>query len=340
MDDPGCRLVYALIGLYVVEEIVAAIQVPAERWHENAHTRRVPVKDDIVVRVRTGVSGRLRRCIPIGELRNKSYRVRRDLLEVGGDLDIKDGFIQRSVRLPGFRDADRFYRWFLDQRPEFVSANNPESCCRVFIVTLRQPHRKGDKRTDPFWEFGSFGCTGCHSRNLLHPKNSPIADGDRVAFVQGGRLGSRLMLVTPPVRLMRHGIRGRKARIEIRWDAKAKPFCYDRAPSLFETPGPGRLGLFPKLAQSIAGTHCPTIVAKFTSRFRARTRPLEDDLARELIDGFDKAAAGAKRGDLIRHYTDALPRFDPDAVILDRSAAYRALKRNLSIPKRSSCHGR
>lgn len=125
VDAPPRPLVYAIIGLYVIDEIVSASSVPPARWHENAHTRRVPKADDIVVRAKPGVSGRLRRCLPIGDFRNKSYRVRRDLLEAWGDLDIKDGFIQRSVRLPCFKDADQFYRWFLAQRPELVAANNP-----------------------------------------------------------------------------------------------------------------------------------------------------------------------------------------------------------------------
>jgi hypothetical protein len=61
---------------------------------------------------------------------------------------------------------------------------------------LRRPG-KNDRRTDPFWEFGSFGCTGCHEKNLLHPMNCQIRNGDRLAFVQGGKCGLRLLLVTP-----------------------------------------------------------------------------------------------------------------------------------------------
>jgi hypothetical protein len=34
-------LVYALIGLYVIDEIVPAKTIPKSRWRENAHTRRV-----------------------------------------------------------------------------------------------------------------------------------------------------------------------------------------------------------------------------------------------------------------------------------------------------------
>jgi hypothetical protein len=86
-------LVYALLGLYVIEEIAAVQSVPANRWHENAHTRREPGPSDIVVRARRGVSGRLKRCIPIGEYRERAYRVRHDLLSEWGGLEVKDGYL-------------------------------------------------------------------------------------------------------------------------------------------------------------------------------------------------------------------------------------------------------
>jgi len=124
VDGPPRPLIYALIGLYVIEEIVPAKSVPKTRWSENAHTRRVPGDGDIVVRAKPGASGRLRRCIPIGELRDRIYRVRNDLLVAWGGLDIKDGYIQRSIRLPAFLDAKKFYRWFLAQKPALMERNN------------------------------------------------------------------------------------------------------------------------------------------------------------------------------------------------------------------------
>jgi hypothetical protein len=125
VDGPARPLIYALVGLYVVEGIVPAKSVPKSRWTENAHTRRVPGDSDIVVRAKAGVSGRLHRCIPIGELRDRVYRVRNDLLDAWGGLDIKDGYVHRSVRLPAFHDTAKFYRWFLAQKPELVAENNP-----------------------------------------------------------------------------------------------------------------------------------------------------------------------------------------------------------------------
>ena len=125
VDGAARPLVYALVGLYVIKEIVSAKSVPQSRWAENAHTRRVPTDTDIIVRAHPGVSGRLRRCIPIGELRDRIYRVRSDLLDAWGGLDIKDGYIHRSVRLPAFHDASKFHQWFRAQKPELVAENNP-----------------------------------------------------------------------------------------------------------------------------------------------------------------------------------------------------------------------
>jgi hypothetical protein len=124
IDGPSHPLFYAIIGFYVIEEIVPAMGIAPERWPENAHTRRVPGIHDIVVRAKRGVSGRLRLAIRIGTWRNGAYRVLPDLLTGWGDLSVRDGYIQRSARLPEFRDAEMFYRWFLAQRPELVAENN------------------------------------------------------------------------------------------------------------------------------------------------------------------------------------------------------------------------
>ena len=125
VEEPGHSLIYAIIGLYVIEEIVNAKDVPRGRWKENAHTRRVAKKDDIVVRAKPRVSGRLNRCIPIGEYRNNAYRVRQQLLRAWGGLQVRDGYIQRSANPPHFRDADSFYRWFRSRSPGVIAANNP-----------------------------------------------------------------------------------------------------------------------------------------------------------------------------------------------------------------------
>ena len=117
-------LVYALIGLYVIDEIVPARSIERNLWSQNAHTRRFPHLDDIVVRARAKVSGRLQKCIPIGEYRDRAYRVRSELLEAWGGLTVKNGYLQRSARLPAFRVATKFYNWFLTGNPCLLQKNN------------------------------------------------------------------------------------------------------------------------------------------------------------------------------------------------------------------------
>jgi len=119
------KLVYAMVGLYVVREVVAVQAVVAERRNENAHTRKfVFGPTDIVVRARSEVSGRLERCISIGERRAGAYRVTEDVLRAWGGLSVKGGFIQRSAVPPTFTDAGRFYEWFLGQGVRLLRRNN------------------------------------------------------------------------------------------------------------------------------------------------------------------------------------------------------------------------
>lgn len=202
---------------------------------------------------------------------------------------------------------------------------------RLFIVMLRRP-RKDDPRTDPFWEFGSFGCTGCHGKNLLHPKNCQIRNGDHLAFVQGGHLGSRLLLVTPPIQRFDHPGGSPKGCVELCWDSGQKPFRYDRAPALFESPAPGRPGLFPGLADSLDHTNRSTIDAKFASRFRARTSPLEPELARELEAGFSAVVKRAEESDFIARYEEALPWCGCPSAASERQRDYQQRLRKLQDP--------
>jgi len=126
VDASVKRLEYALIGMLTVEKIMSINNIPEERWKENAHTRKQSRgEDDIVVFGKAGQSGRFEKCIPIGEFRAKAYRVRRDLLDAWGDLDVKDGFIQRSVRPPMFKDATRFKTWLDEQDVTLLAMNNP-----------------------------------------------------------------------------------------------------------------------------------------------------------------------------------------------------------------------
>ncbi len=119
------KIVYAIVGLYIVKEVIAAAEVNKKRWHQNAHTRRVkPQGSEVVARARRNESGRLEHCIPIGEWRDGAYRVRQDIINKWGGLSVKNGYIQRSVVPPQFNHPKQFYSWFLKQNVRLVKSNN------------------------------------------------------------------------------------------------------------------------------------------------------------------------------------------------------------------------
>ncbi len=117
-------MIYALIGLYVVDRVILAREIPKHDWHRNAHTRRVCDDTGIVVFGQPYVSGRLEKCLVIGEFRGNAYRVRKELLEEWGGLTVNDGWIQRSAVLPQFKDPDKFQKWFGKQGTRLIARNN------------------------------------------------------------------------------------------------------------------------------------------------------------------------------------------------------------------------
>jgi hypothetical protein len=126
LSTGGVQLVYAIIGLFLVDRLINASDMPNSARDTNAHSRRVLCHDakDVVIYGRPGVSGRLQNCLPIGGYRDRAYRVRPDLLRTWGGLSVKDGYLQRSARLPRFLDPDRFLRWLESQAPALKQQNN------------------------------------------------------------------------------------------------------------------------------------------------------------------------------------------------------------------------
>lgn len=147
----------------------------------------------------------------------------------------------------------------------------------LYFVFLRRAG-SSDPRNDPFWEFGSFGCTGCHSRNLLHPRRTRLVDGDRLAFLQGGEREIRIVGVTPPI-----SVEGSNARVEIKWNAKYRPIPYARAPLLIDNSGKTA---FSRIRPIVNSTNRSTFCSAAASRFRSRTSPIEKGLASQILKYF------------------------------------------------------
>ena len=127
-------LIYAIIGLYVLGKPgVPAKDIPKENWHVNAHTRREPKDDDIVFfgKKGLGLSGRLERCIQIGEYIAGKYWLKQRFFNEWECFSFpRKGVVtklclQRSGALPHFCNAKKFYEWFRNQNNRLVECNNP-----------------------------------------------------------------------------------------------------------------------------------------------------------------------------------------------------------------------
>jgi len=322
------QLIYALVGLYVVDEVVSVADVAERRWNENAHTRKTKRGAfDIVVRAQRGCSGQFSRFLPIGELRNGAYRVREDLLEEWGGLTVRDGFIQRSARPPRFINPERFLAWLEQQNVELLESNNTPA--PVVLVLLRRPKASNpnEMRSDPFWEFGSFGCTGCHSTNLMNIRRADELAGARFGFAQGGPSGVRLVKLTPPVSVIKHANLA-----EVRWEPTVMPFRYDSAPLLIDNDGRTD---FPRLRRLIQDVNRPTWAGCFCSRFRSRRRFLPDKVAEEVVSIVARHEQAMGPQARAQGYADALP-YVPPHVDGRRSETYMEFiaKANGKQPKR------
>lgn len=343
------RLIYAIIGLYRVGDVVRLRNVPAERWAENAHTRKLKQgPDDVIIRATPGTSGRLERAIPIGEFRDRAYRVRRDLLTAWGGLSCRDGFIQRSAVPPTFRDPARFVAWYEGQAPRLIAANNetpvhaassrsitPVANARrvipvpavipspqianmaapVILVHLRQPKRSdaNESRTDPLYEFGSFGTTDCHNTNLLR---DTAATGARFGFIQPGPGIMRLMFLTPPVTVIDHG-----KRRGAHWKPAEMPLRFAAGIVLIDQEGNTDV---PSLKAMLTGGQRSTWVGRFSSAFRSRTTPLPAHVATELIAAWDRLLVDGGPAIRAERYWEALP-FMPPRPDTNRAETHRRL---------------
>ena len=188
----------------------------------------------------------------------------------------------------------------------------------VVVAMLRQPY-SGDpteQRNDPFWEFGSFGITGCHSSNLLNPKKAHLLEGKRIAFAQGGPSKIKLVFLTPPVSVRYHA-----DRVELNWSPASMPLTFDTAPTLIDNV---RYSDFPALPGLIDGVNRSTPVAQFASKFRTRCEAVPTELARQIIAAFEQPEReGRERAAC---YVDCLP-YPPPRIDRARLHTYRELVR-------------
>lgn len=189
---------------------------------------------------------------------------------------------------------------------------------KVYLVHLRRPasasKNPDEKRDDPFYEFGSFGCTTCHCKNLLHPNHATELEGARLAFVQGGNRGSRLVYLTPPVTVKKWA-----NNCEVRWMPAEMPFKYEEAPILVSNNGQSD---FPSVNKFALPTNGGKIEGHFSSMIRSRATPLDPKLAQEVVKVYERKRAKAPASAIATAYVEALP-WKPPKVDRSRKATYR-----------------
>jgi hypothetical protein len=196
---------------------------------------------------------------------------------------------------------------------------------KVFFVHLRRP-RSSDPRTDPLYEFGSFGCTKCHCSNLFHPRHADELEGSRLAFVQGGDHGSRLVFLTPPIT-----VKVWPGNCEARWTPPEMPFKYSEAPVLVANDGSSN---FPLVAQFARTAKCPSLESSLSSRLRSRSSALPADLAAQVVSVYERCRKASGPSAIASSYSEALPyvtRIDGD-----RGATYQRLIRGLEAEVRGA----
>jgi hypothetical protein len=186
----------------------------------------------------------------------------------------------------------------------------------VIVVLLRRP--RGDaaeSRDDPFWEFGSFGCTGCHSKNLLNRRGSDELKGAHLAFVQGGDGGFRLVHVTSPVL-----VQDVADNYEAVWTPAEMPLTYAAAPIVLNNQGYSDI---PLLAALVNGVIRSTPEGKFSSAFRSRREALPKDIAAQVLATYLQFR---ERGaEVATHYVQAMP-YPPPRIERDRAARYESIR--------------
>lgn len=195
-----------------------------------------------------------------------------------------------------------------------LAATKPQ----VIVVMLRQPrmNQPNEMRSDPFWEYGSFGLTGCHQRNLMHPKKAHLLEGVRFAFAQGGDQGVRVVYLTAPIQAVPYS-----DRTEAKWQTGEMPFRYADAPLLIDSNGHSDV---PAIKSIFEGVNRNGWVGRFVSKFRSRREPLPQPIADALVEAYDRTRREAGRAAVATRYEQALP-VNPPRIDRTRRKTYSGM---------------
>ena len=139
-------IIYAVVVIFLIDYVRKAVEFEKSEACRNAHTRRqlASGSDDIVVVARAGVSGRLDRCLPIGDYRQRAYRVREELLAAWGGISAKGGYLLRSAVFPSLLYPQKCSSWWSEQKRTLVRQEQPG------VIEPPMFHVSLGKRASPF----------------------------------------------------------------------------------------------------------------------------------------------------------------------------------------------
>jgi hypothetical protein len=114
----------------------------------------------------------------------------------------------------------------------------------------------------------------------MNPDTAADLQGARLAFVQGGPAGVKLVHVTPQIEIRHHnGV------CEATWRPAKMPLTYESAPIAVNNNGYSDT---PVLRDEINAVMRRTAVDKFASGFRSRRKPLPERVGEQLIVEYDR----------------------------------------------------
>jgi len=171
---------------------------------------------------------------------------------------------------------------------------------KLFFAYLRRPRNSKDDRTDPKYEEGEFGSTGCHQTNILNGKH--IIPGDRLTFLQGGKDKKssastvKISYITPPI----YEIKSVNGKNVVKWDSnwnnkEERPLKFEYQTNLLEKPDKDKFTkkerkILQIINPNIINANCCSKAQKISSCTRSycKGRKLASNNAKKLIEFYEK----------------------------------------------------
>lgn len=148
----------------------------------------------------------------------------------------------------------------------------------------------------------------------MNPKRADELEGARLAFVQGGDKGFRLVHVTPPISVRRVA----DNLCEACWSPPEMPLTYATAPVVVDNDGRSDITLLAEMTRRVMR---PTAVSRFSSAFRSRRDAVAGEVGAHVLSVYEQFRLVSE---VAKTYVQAMP-YAPPKIEQDRVARYQNL---------------